>query len=212
MRLVALVLLLANLAVWFAPGLIPPVTYEASAGGILPRVASLKLSDSSEQAPLPPTECVRVGWFDSREDATAFAERVGEHFRIEERERELPPLNWVMIPPQPREVALSQFRDLFSRGVESYVVTEGEYRNAISLGLFESRAAAESVLEEKKQQNLNVVLVNFPRNRIGYALVFDVEPARETEVVQAVEAESHSNFDFVEIYACEGVASPEKNP
>lgn len=211
MRLLALVLVLANLAVWFVPDIVPQVAYERSASGVLPRVSSLKVSAPSDQAP-PGSECVRVGWFDSPEDASEFAARIGERFRIEERERELPPLNWVMIPPQPRDVALSQFRELYSRGVESYVVTEGEYRNAISLGLFESRAAAESVLAEKKQQNLNVVLVNFPRNRIGYALVFDVGPTRETEVVQAVEAESHSNFDFVEIYACEGVASPEKNP
>jgi len=211
MRLLALVLVLANLAVWFVPDIVPQVAYERSASGVLPRVSSLKVSAPSDQAP-PASECVRVGWFDSPEDASEFAARIGERFRIEERERELPPLNWVMIPPQPRDVALSQFRELYSRGVESYVVTEGEYRNAISLGLFESRAAAESVLAEKKQQNLNVVLVNFPRNRIGYALVFDVGPTRETEVVQAVEAESHSNFDFVEIYACEGVASPEKNP
>ncbi|MET4028432.1 hypothetical protein ABIE59_003979 [Marinobacter sp. MBR-99] len=210
MRLLSLLLLLANLAVWLAPGWLPPVAYEPSAGGVLPRVASLKVPGESE--PTQAGECLRIGWFDSGEAASAFAARIGEPFRLEERERELPPLNWVMIPPQPRDVALSQFRNLYSRGVESYVVTEGEYRNAISLGLFESRSAAESVLEEKKRQNLNVVLVNFPRNRIGYALVFDVEPARETEVVQAVEAESHSNFDFVEIYACEGVASPEKNP
>jgi hypothetical protein len=69
---------------------------------------------------------------------------------IEEVERSLPPLYWVIIPPQPYDVALNQFRSMQHRGVDSYLVTEGENKNAISLGLFESQNAAISVLEEKK--------------------------------------------------------------
>jgi hypothetical protein len=67
-------------------------------------------------------------------------------------------------------------------------------------------------MAEKKQANLNVVLAKFPRNRLGYALVFEVESMAESEWVQAVEAETGYEFDFVESNACEGVARPEKNP
>lgn len=212
MKWVAVMLLLLNGVVWLIPDWIEPPAKYLSATGMLPRVSSLKVEDVSAPVPEPKIRCIRVGWFASRDDAEVLAREFDAEFTVQEVDRELPSLNWVMIPPQPRDVALAQFRDLYTRGVESYVVSEGEYRNAISLGLFESRAAAESVLEEKMQQNLNVVLVNFPRNRIGYALVLGVEPYRETEMVQAVEAESHGKLDFVEISACEGVASPEKNP
>jgi hypothetical protein len=143
-------------------------------------------------------------------DNQPLAEEAG--FTVEEVERELPPLHWVLIPPQPEDVALRQFRDIQRQGIDSYLVTEGENRNAISLGLFESRESAISVLEEKKRQNLNAVLVNFPRNQISYALSFEAEPELAEELVQAVKADYGSNFDFVEIRPCEGVATPEKNP
>ena len=81
-------------------------------------------------------------------------------------------------------------------------MTEGENRNAISLGLFESRAAAISVLEEKKRQNLNAILANFPRNQISYALVFKAEPDLAKDLVQAVKTDYGTDFDFVEINPC----------
>lgn len=168
-----------------------------------------------EPAAVPPL-CVRMGWLESLEAGQALvageplAENVGVSF--EEVEQELPPYHWVIIPPQPRPVALKQFRDIQRQGIDSYLVTEGENRNAISLGLFESREAAISVLEEKKRQNFNAVLANFPRNQISYALVFEAEPELAEALVEAVKTDYGSNFDFVEINPCEGVATPPKNP
>lgn len=212
MKWAAFVLIVLSGTLWFAPQWQQPPAYNTAKTGLLPRVASLKVPDATTPTTQADVKCLRMGWFDAREDAARLAAKFTERFLIQEVARELPPLNWVMMPPQPREVALTQFRDLYAHGVESYVVSDGEYRNAISLGLFESRAAAETVFDEKIQQNPNVVLVNFPRSRVGYALVLSVEPHRETEMVQAVEAENHGRFDFMEINACEGVASPEKTP
>lgn len=222
---------------WFAAGLLvlcvllyalpeylgPSRSVAKVASGNLPRVLSLK-TDAPEtrgkDAELPPASpvltCARLGWIPSMEQAQALvdnqplAEEAG--FSVQSVERELPPLHWVIIPPQPPAVALSQFRDIQRQGIDSYLVTEGENRNAISLGLFESRESAISVLEEKKRQNLNAVLVNFPRNQISYALSFEAEPELAEELVQAVRADYQGNFDFVEIAPCEGVATPEKNP
>jgi hypothetical protein len=191
------------------------------ASGVLPRVASLKSPDAPRNqlqagANRNGTMCVRVGWVKSLKAARALARSgmsgSGPDLSIDEIERSLPPLYWVIVPPQPYDVALGQFRELQSQGVESYLVTEGENKNAISLGLFESRSAAISVLEEKKRQNLNVVLANFPRNQISYALSFETEPDLVKEMVQAVEADYGGEFDFVEVNPCESVATPEENP
>lgn len=163
-----------------------------------------------------PLQCVRVGWLESRERAEALLAAIGGlgagNVTIDEVERDRPPLNWVLIPPQPADIALRQFRDIQRQGIDSYLVTEGEYRNAISLGLFESREAAISVLEEKKRQNLNAVLAKYNRNQISYALDFEAEPDLTEELVQAVTSEYGKNFDFIEINPCEGVATPEKTP
>ena len=167
-------------------------------------------------APSIPRACVRIGWIESESQANALIEaHRGESamsFAVEEVVQDKPPLNWVIIPPQPREAALRQFRDIQRQGIDSYLVTRGENRNAISLGLFESRAAAISVLEEKKRQNLNAVLVKFTRNQVSYALTFEARPESAKAMVGALEADHGKKFDFVEINPCEGVATPKKNP
>lgn len=231
MRLLALALLVLNAALWYTTSK-PPQYQQANsvATGTLPRVGSLKSSDlpvvnsskiaGSENAIAPGAplaqSCVTVGWFDTFVAAEALADRrIGiqsQAYRVQERERQLPPLHWVIIPPQPGQVALDQVRNLRNQGVDSYLVAQGENRNAISLGLFESREAAIFVLEEKKHQNLNAVLVNFPRNQLSYALSFETRPELVEKLVRAAEADYGNDFDFIEINACEGVATPSKNP
>ena len=206
-----------------APGLDPELLAQGQARGESPGRGALQAVAQSSgqgndearagasegigmaQSPTP-LMCVRLGLLESLEDARRLVERqpmAGDvSMSWQEVETTLPPFHWVIIPPQPRPVALKQFRDIQRQGIDSYLVTEGENRNAISLGLFESRKAAISVLEEKKRQNLNAILANFPRNQISYALVFKAEPDLAKDVVQAVKTDYGTDFDFVEINPC----------
>lgn len=60
-------------------------------------------------------------------------------------------LHWVYLPPfESRAAALDVLRELHSRGVDSFVVAEGEYRNAISLGYFESEESARGLRSRLK--------------------------------------------------------------
>jgi hypothetical protein len=55
-------------------------------------------------------------------------------------------LNWVYLPAYPgREEALKVLRELQSRGVDSFIVGDGEDENAISLGYFASEESAEGL-------------------------------------------------------------------
>lgn len=55
-------------------------------------------------------------------------------------------LNWVYLPPyETREKALKVLRELQSRGVDSFMVGEGEDERAISLGYFTSEESAEGL-------------------------------------------------------------------
>ncbi|MBQ0834316.1 hypothetical protein [Marinobacter sp.] len=220
MRWFALALVVLNVGVWQLSDSVKVGVQPAPAAyGNLPRVASLKVQvEPARSAQSLPGEraCVTIGWIESLEAARALAENrfftQGSDLSVEKVDRPLPSLHWVIVPPQPPGAALEQFQDMQNQGIDSYLVTEGENKNAISLGLFESRNAAISVLEEKKHQNLNAVLANFPRNQISYALSFEVSSEFVEEQIQAVEADYGVNFDFIEIKACEGVATPEKNP
>lgn len=220
MKWLAMSLLLANVALWYyGSTLVGPSASVAQSDGRLPRVATLKTKSSgsaaSPPAPPPSLYCARLGWFESETKVREVAAALGksrDQYVVERLERELAPLHWVLIPPQPEGQARKMFRDIQRRGIDSYLVTEGESRNAISLGLFESREAAISVLEEKNRQNLNAVLAMFPRNQISYALSFEAGLFEDSEQAGALEADYREDFDLVEIGRCEGVATPEKSP
>lgn len=220
MKRLALVLMLLNVCVWYGLNSFPVYSSASNmATGTLPRVAELRAADSGPvtlPGALETRKCVMVGWFTTVGDAEAIAKERRSleylNYQVVERERKLAPLHWVIIPPQPGKIAQAQSRKLREQGVDSYLVTRGSNRNAISLGLFESQGAAISVLEEKKHQNLNAVLANFPRNQISYALSFEVSSEFGEKQIQAVEADYGNEFDFVEINTCEGVATPVKNP
>lgn len=230
-------LLLANALLWlYQDSLGPKQAVTIAAQQTLPRVADLRttqIEQSSErhqppagklgevesvvipQEPQRQRYCTRLGWFESAAEASEAYLTLGSpgtNHEIREVERELPSLHWVIIPPQPDARAQALFRDLQRRGIDSYLVRQGENRNAISLGLFESRQAADDVLEEKKSQNLNAILANFPRNQISYALVFEDRLIPGSGAVPAAETDYGSNFELVEIRRCEGVATAPQNP
>lgn len=193
--------------------LLPAPTLETDSGN-RDQDAPLPTAANNLLSPVPVAEgyCVTLGWFDSTAAALAEAPSGATGVKAVELTRELPPLHWVIIPPQSPEQALRQFREIRRQGIDSYLVTEGERRNAISLGLFESLDAARQVQRERISQNINATLAIFPRNQISYALVFEAGFAPGTGAAKAFVTEYQQKFELVEIKRCEGVATPEKNP
>lgn len=50
---------------------------------------------------------------------------------------------WVYVPPRPsREQALSTLRELQKRNFDSYIITQGDLREGVSLGLFRNKDSA----------------------------------------------------------------------
>ncbi|NWN92769.1 hypothetical protein HLV39_14850 [Marinobacter adhaerens] len=219
MRTLAVLVLLLNITLWYVAAHLPESDDKSAAGsGSLPRVTSLKLTGkggalSPEAATV---SCVALGWFESRADAKKLAEGdtglSSGHYEVFEGEQALPPLHWVLIPPQPHPVAQIELQELEAKGVDAYLVTEGENRNAISLGLFESREAAISMLEEKKQKNLNAVLAKFTRNQVSYGLSFEVRSDSARAKAEELASARGTNFDFIEINECKGLAKSENTP
>ena len=207
MRWLVLLLLVANGAIWYL-GIAEPVGGAAQSLGQLPTVASLKPGASGMDS----RSCVRLAWFDSEAVAVNQGMEIGQPYTVEHLERDLPALNWVLVRPQPEQQAMMQLRELRALGSEAWLVTQGEHRNGISLGLFESGSAARAVLAQKKRENLDVVLAKFPRNRLGYALVFEVKSEAKSPWLQTVEAEFGKKFEIVEPTTCKGVARPKKSP
>ncbi|WP_152208473.1 SPOR domain-containing protein [Marinobacter changyiensis] len=170
------------------------------------------VSNQAEQAEV----CIEIGWFEDEAAARAAARTLGVTEvikRILAVERPRAPFHWVIVPPVPsRSDANQLYREIRSMGIDAYLVAQGEQKNAISLGLFESRVAAERVLARRKAQELDAKLVTFPRNRISYALVFSAVLHSDTEAGKSLLGGYEGQFDSVKISECEGVATADKNP
>ncbi len=172
-------------------------------------------------AEAPPPEsttdiCLQVGWFESEDQARAVIEEqdlIPASARVVEASRSLPAFHWVLLPPaDSRAEAYERFQEIRARGIDAYLVMEGEQENAISLGLFESRRAAESVLSQRQEQGLEATLASFPRNQIRYALFFEAAAQGAEDRLQATVERLQNEFESVVKSRCEGVATPQKNP
>lgn len=171
MRAVFLVLVLANLAffAWanfFSEGdtqsdprpsarqiapdklrVLPPVppARQAPAGALKP------VADVTAQA-LPAKACLEVGAF-SITDAPRAAETLAAlslGARLSQRRADESATWWVFIPPRAtRQDAQKKAAELKALGIEDYFVVqdEGPVRNAVSLGIFKTEAAANARLE-----------------------------------------------------------------
>ncbi len=170
-------------------------------------------------AEAPSAGCPGVGWFDSAGDASQYQEKIHaeypgiEFVGLRERSEPLESFHWVIIPPlSTRDQALNLYRELVRAGIEAYVVPSGEHENAISLGLFRSKTSAEHVLQQRQAENINATLVNFPRYRISYALVFRGPFVSELSDIRRLAPESNAGLQLIEFSDCAGVATAEKNP
>lgn len=59
---------------------------------------------------------------------------------------------WVYLPPlASRQASLRQLRELQARRIDSYIITQGELANGISLGIFPRSDSADSVMQRLRE-------------------------------------------------------------
>lgn len=80
----------------------------------------------------------------------------------------------VMIPPANSiEEAFRKLRELKSLGIDSYIITQGDDALGISLGLFSTREAAESLQTQRERQGYVAAIDELPQVERQY-WVFDI--------------------------------------
>lgn len=104
-------------------------------------------------APVAIVGCPAIGPL-TEEDAGLVASALAEAdfpARVRKVDVASAPVFWVYLPPAAtREAALRRLRELHARSIDSFVVSDGEFARAISLGSFQSRASALGVKERLK--------------------------------------------------------------
>jgi hypothetical protein len=202
-----------------SPGVMAPASMsEDYADQQTAESAPVSESESGNAEP-PPEQCFGIGWFEEESQAEEYRRQLarqepGVGYRCLTRQEEpLESFHWVIVPPlESRQAAMERYRELMDLGVEAYVVPSGDRENAISLGLFRSRRSAEDILQRRQEQNINAILVKFPRNRISYALVFEGVLPGPVEDFGSTSGQGESGLQLIEFSDCESVATTEKSP
>lgn len=100
--------------------------------------------------------------------------------------------NWVHIPPLANRLqALQLLREIQGRGVDSYVITQGELAEGISLGLFKNAESAKKLMKRMRGMGYDVIIKEVPRGEKELWLEFPqvsqlTEPMRKRIVGDGV--------------------------
>lgn len=118
---------------------------------------------------------------------------------------------WVHIPPLPtRKLALKKLRELQAKKIDSFLVTEGELANGISLGFFTEQSRAESIYKKRKAQGYEPAIKFVPRTRIENWLVSSqAEGEKISDKLWKTIKEGNSDLERRKNY-CNTIASSEK--
>jgi hypothetical protein len=118
--------------------------------------------------------CIRLGALESIELAEQLFKRLSAHnvaSQIVEQEVLASTDFWVIIPPRPsKKQALRLLKQLQLANIDSYIVIEGDYANAISLGLFTVKGSAYGIRDKMIESGYEAVVQEIPRYQKRYWL------------------------------------------
>lgn len=96
--------------------------------------------------------------------------------QVQGREKIVKKEFWVYLPPLPnKKQALRKLKELQRRNVDSYVITEGELENGISLGLFGKQSSVDRLVEELKKKQIEAQVKSRNRTATEYWVIAPIE-------------------------------------
>jgi len=118
------------------------------------------------------------------------------------------PNYWVYLAPfDSRKAALNKLKKLQSAKVDSYLITQGELANGISLGVFENIDSARRMAERRRNQGYDVEVTELGRKDFEYWVAVMEEYTEGLDVkVSKIINKSEMSFEKRQIF-CKSVAS-----
>jgi hypothetical protein len=125
--------------------------------------------------------CFVVGPFDSATKADQLQQRLfslGVASRERSDHENVSADYWVHIPPRSnRQSAIRLLRELQGQGIDSFVITQGELANGISLGLFSKESSANEVSRRVYEAGYETSIKMLPREPETFWLEIDAAEA-----------------------------------
>ena len=187
---------------------------EAISDGSAKRKEVLVVGGSGSQAKIQTSLCTQIGSFRARDTAAQVHQRLmAASIGSEIRQLKVPtaPDYWVYIPPlSSRSAALRKLKELQARKIDSFIITEGELTNGISLGLFTRENLAIQLRDKQLSNGYNVKMKELGRYRFEYWV--EIRKEDRELLSEALWSSIHERYGFAEKHdnLCDsGVASPE---
>lgn len=155
--------------------------------------------------------CLFLGGFESESLALALEQRLISldiRSRVQSVDAAEEVEYWVYLPPLvSRQASLLQLRELQARKIDSYIITQGDLANGISLGIFPREDSARSVMQRLHDAGYESALRELPRSHRRYWVCIAPESRRlvSDALLQALA------FDFNglqhQLMPCESIAT-----
>lgn len=141
------------------------------AGGVVEstpgKTTALQPTTKFERAEPPTSICHMIGPFKEKISAHQVQDRlkaldIGLHtFQVNIPDK---PDYWVHLGPmRSRKEALDTLRELQAKKIDSFLITEGELLNGISLGFYTKEELAQAVLKQRREQGYSAKILAVPR-------------------------------------------------
>lgn len=180
-----------------------------SEGDTPPRREQVALSSSAPGAEV----CLFLGGFDSEVGAQKIEQRLVS-LDIASQVRALDAAAgmdyWVYLPPlASRQASLRQLKELQARKIDSYIITQGDLANGISLGMFPRMESADKVMLRLRDAGYEPMLRELPRAHRNYWVRIEAHARRLLD--DALLRRLGEDFPGLEhrLMPCEGVAVPQ---
>ena len=157
--------------------------------------------------------CLYLGSFELVADASAVEQRLLSldiQSRVQSMDAAAGVDYWVYLPPlASRQASLRQLRELQARKIDSYIITQGDLANGISLGIFPRSDSARSVMQRLRDAGYEPSLRELTRAHRSFWVRISPQSRRlaDDSLLQRLA------FDFKgleqQLMPCEGVASPQ---
>ncbi len=145
--------------------------------------------------------CPHAGPFNSKIDAASLLELLrADNYQGQVQSVEISKDvdNWVLIPARvSRKASMALLKELQAKKIDSYLVAEGEHRNAISLGLFKKQSSAEGVKERMLAAGYESNIQTLERLTLEYWVRVDMSKEsqeRENQLEKNIFSEKNISF------------------
>ncbi len=153
---------------------------EAQEVVVEPPVGDMSEDDNEPEPVLAPAEpgiCWQIGPFKEEVSGKQVMSRLASlDIALQLQSVEIPgkPDYWVHLPPQvSRKAAIKLLRELQAKKIDSFLITEGDLANGLSLGFFTEEARAKKVYDQRVKQGYGAQIKVVPRMYTELWAVFD---------------------------------------